>query len=443
MKSPNRKKPSRSYSIEEEITWLSLTGKNKVGGKPSSKRPATSPAKGAVHKRSAFGDITNAGVVNVKAIAKPEATKKVDSKKNKTKRHSLRLSKQVIKTKQDTSANVEKLSQITQDFFISSSQETSSSSASSVYESLPNSPATPTCFIEHKASPRRRALNFTDVDAENVNNINEAPEYAFTIFEYMRAREQSFPINENYMVEKQTEITPEMRSILVDWMVEVQENFELNHETLYLAVKLVDCYLQQVKIKKEKLQLIGATSLLIAAKFDERQAPYLDDFLYICDDAYNKQQMMQMERTLLKTIGFDINIPIAYRFLRRYAKCAKSSMEVLTLARYIMELSLQDISFIGKSASLMAASALWLAFKMKKTNFQWNDTLVYYSSHNEQDIIELAVQLNHMLSSRDTKLKTIFTKYSHSIFYQVAKTTCLSQVEINEETSRIQHFTQL
>uniref|UniRef100_F6ZID3 Uncharacterized protein n=1 Tax=Ciona intestinalis TaxID=7719 RepID=F6ZID3_CIOIN len=414
------------------------TAQNKVGGKPSSKRPATSPAKGAVHKRSAFGDITN-----VKAIAKPEATKKVDSKKNKTKRHSLRLSKQVIKTKQDTSANVEKLSQITQDFFISSftlligvytksitSQETSSSSASSVYESLPNSPATPTCFIEHKASPRRRALNFTDVDAENVNNINEAPEYAFTIFEYMRAREQSFPINENYMVEKQTEITPEMRSILVDWMVEVQENFELNHETLYLAVKLVDCYLQQVKIKKEKLQLIGATSLLIAAKFDERQAPYLDDFLYICDDAYNKQQMMQMERTLLKTIGFDINIPIAYRFLRRYAKCAKSSMEVLTLARYIMELSLQDISFIGKSASLMAASALWLAFKMKKTNFQWNDTLVYYSSHNEQDIIELAVQLNHMLSSRDTKLKTIFTKYSHSIFYQVAKTTCLSQVEI-------------
>jgi len=42
---------------------------------------------------------------------------------------------------------------------------------------------------------------------------------------------------------RQSEVTPSMRAVLVDWLVEVQENFELNHETLYLAVRLVDHYL--------------------------------------------------------------------------------------------------------------------------------------------------------------------------------------------------------
>lgn len=51
-------------------------------------------------------------------------------------------------------------------------------------------------------------------------------------------------------------------------MVEVQESFELNHETLYLAVKLVDLYLTKVTVGKETLQLLGAASLFIASKFD-------------------------------------------------------------------------------------------------------------------------------------------------------------------------------
>ena len=59
-----------------------------------------------------------------------------------------------------------------------------------------------------------------------------------------------------------------MRAILIDWLVEVQENFELFHETLYMAVKIVDRYLEQVEVKKEYLQLVGATSMLVAAKFE-------------------------------------------------------------------------------------------------------------------------------------------------------------------------------
>lgn len=59
-----------------------------------------------------------------------------------------------------------------------------------------------------------------------------------------------------------------MRTILVDWLIEVQENFELFHETLYLGVKLVDLYLARKEVKREYLQLVGATCMLIASKFE-------------------------------------------------------------------------------------------------------------------------------------------------------------------------------
>jgi len=67
---------------------------------------------------------------------------------------------------------------------------------------------------------------------------------------------------------QQPELSKWMRSLLVDWMVEVQESFELNHETLYLAVKIVDTYLSKEKVSKDSLQLLGAAALLIACKFD-------------------------------------------------------------------------------------------------------------------------------------------------------------------------------
>ena len=54
-----------------------------------------------------------------------------------------------------------------------------------------------------------------------------------------------------------------------------------------------------------------------------------------------------------------------------FLQCAKTNMKTLTLARYILELSLQHYEFVGKSQSMMAAATLWLAFKMNKSDSKW------------------------------------------------------------------------
>lgn len=108
-----------------------------------------------------------------------------------------------------------------------------------------------------------------DFDAENWSDSFGIPQYAMDIFNYLKERESNFPVGD--YIEKQVCLSRWMRSLLVDWMVAVQESFELNHETLYLAVKLVDLYLTKVTVGKETLQLLGAASLFIASKFDVRK----------------------------------------------------------------------------------------------------------------------------------------------------------------------------
>jgi len=93
--------------------------------------------------------------------------------------------------------------------------------------------------------------------------------------------------------------------------------------------------------------------------------------------------MLQWERDILKTLNYDINYPVAYRFLRRLAKvflklfdvinqiccCFKAAgitLETHTLARYICESTLQDYQFIGVRPSHIAAAAMYLTLRMKR-----------------------------------------------------------------------------
>ncbi|XP_012225048.1 G2/mitotic-specific cyclin-B3 [Linepithema humile] len=258
-----------------------------------------------------------------------------------------------------------------------------------------------------------------DFDIENWLDPFQVSMYAMDIFDYLKEREVQFPIGD-YM-ERQVCLSRWMRALLIDWMVEVQESFELNHETLYLAIKLVDLYLTKVTVGKETLQLLGASSLFIASKFDERIPPMVEDFLYICDGAYSQRELIRMEMNVLKVVNFDLGIPLSYRFLRRYARCAKVSMPTLTLARYILEYSLMDYSMITLSDSKLAAAALLLAMLMKDLG-GWNSTLEYYSGYKLDDIRDICNLLNETLHKKHKEtLMTVRNKYSHKIFFEVAK----------------------
>jgi len=88
-------------------------------------------------------------------------------------------------------------------------------------------------------------------------------------------------------------------------------------ETFFLTVRIIDSYLKQQIVLRNKLQLVGISSLWIAAKYHETyQVPKLTNLEHLCDNAYKSSDILSMEGSILATIGFDLLVePTAFTHL--------------------------------------------------------------------------------------------------------------------------------
>jgi len=161
----------------------------------------------------------------------------------------------------------------------------------------------------------------------------------------------------------QTGITEAMRVTVFDWMYEVGADFTMQTDTVYRACNIVDRYLslcppsfeeqraqhagestaschydsgvveeisapcmlnstnhshtslpavtpsQFNNIGQGNFQLLGITALYIIAKFDEMHAPTLDELCSTTDGACTVQEMICMEREILKVIDWKLVAP--------------------------------------------------------------------------------------------------------------------------------------
>merc|ERR1712168_682026 len=394
-------------------------------------------------KRAAFGDLTNAtnekssfskqvkkGLSNIVNLSRGASTANKSSEIN-AKKFKLAAATAVTSTTAKSRRECSKRKSDEADS-LPSSQETKikidvKEDDESEYESAEENVNDDTVVFgpktRHRYEPPSRLVpppGVEDYDLENWDDPNVCSEYAMDIFSYYKAREAQFRLPDYISI--QPEISKMMRAILVDWLVEVQESFELNHETLYTAVKILDSFMSKKVVQKEDLQLVGATACLIACKIDERIPPMVDDFLYVCDDAYSRDQLMKMERKMLSVVGFDLGYSLSYRFVRRYGRVCRVNMPVLTLARYILETALLEYKFnVEISESKLAASALVLAMTMKGIEDNWVNTLAFYSGYTPKDLEKMVKDLFEMLKQYPKEnLKTVRQKYSHRVFHEVA-----------------------
>ena len=443
MKSQRISLTSNQENAKESIVGKGSTTSSKVmasdrrKSNENAKRQADeSPNNAPTRKRSALGDMTNASELESNA-RKSKATCNAKSKAGKNANHqqstyqTRRRSKEASFVAKKNAENQEKTARLpTKKAASNITEGTKPAFTEEDLDDIVFSEAGSTSDggIENCASDRvlchaeNKEPVYNDIDTDTSDEFAVA-EYANEIFKNMKKQEELYALTA-YM-STQPKINANMRAILVDWLVEVQENFELYHETLYLAVKIVDHYLEKNNIERDQLQLLGATAVFLACKIEERHPPYLDDFLFICDDAYKKSDLIKMEIKVFAALGYCLAIPIPYRFLRRFAKASEVTMETLTLARYILETSLLEYDFVPVRASKMAAACLSLAMAMKDLN-EWTPTLVYYTGYTRKDLNELVVKLNVLISVQPKKnLKTVHSKYSHPVFFEVAKTPVL------------------
>jgi hypothetical protein len=162
--------------------------------------------------------------------------------------------------------------------------------------------------------------------------------------------------NEHYM-DNQNEIQWSMRSVLMDWMIQVHGRFNLLPETLFLAVNYIDRFLSCKVVSLGKLQLVGATALFVAAKYEEINCPSVQEIVYMVDNAYTVDEILKAERFMLSMLQFELGWPGPMSFLRRISKADEYDLDTRTMAKYFLEVMIMDERFVACPPSFASAGA--------------------------------------------------------------------------------------
>lgn len=273
--------------------------------------------------------------------------------------------------------------------------------------------------------------------------LSSSSSLSFSLMLEFLPRQDSSQIHD-YIV-TQPDLTARMRSILVDWLIEVHRKFELMPETLYLAINVVDRFLSLRTASRRELQLVGIGSMLIASKYEEIWAPevvnflqllwllpkvlflpnllgfwkwQVNDFVCISDNAYVKEQILVMEKTILEKLEWLLTVPTPYVFLVRYIKASVQSdkevcinfdsdskkfsdiasnfglicllfaiMQMENMVFFLAELGLTHYPIVTSyRPSVIAASAVYAARRTLDKSPFWTETLKHHTGYSEDQL---------------------------------------------------------
>ncbi|KAL2196361.1 cyclin-like protein [Corynascus similis CBS 632.67] len=281
---------------------------------------------------------------------------------------------------------------------------------------------------------------------EEAWDVSMVAEYGDEIFGYMRELEAQMLPNPHYM-DDQTEIQWSMRSVLMDWLVQVHHRFCLLPETLFLTVNYIDRFLSVKVVSLGKLQLVGATALFVAAKYEEINCPSVQEIVYMVDSGYSVDEILKAERFMLSMLHFELGWPGPMSFLRRISKADDYDLETRTLAKYFLEITIMDERFVSSPPSFLAAGAHCIS-RLFLGKGDWTLAHVHYSGYTLSQLkplIKLLFECCQFPAKHHSAVyeKYATQKYKHSSTFiegKIASGLTLSQLyagSVLQDTSSI------
>jgi cyclin B len=223
-------------------------------------------------------------------------------------------------------------------------------------------------------------------------------------------------------MDAQVDINCKMRAILVDWLVEVHQKYNLRSVTLFLTVNIIDRYLALAPVPRKRLQLVGVVALSIAAKFEEIQPPRLADYAYITDNAYTKNDVINMECVMLAMLDFRIVAPTVAHFLECFQCANRCDNMHQKVSWYLAELAFMDPRLTSKPPSLLAAASVLLSNELVGRSPRWPAGLVRHTRRTEIEVQSCAAELRSALAGAPANsLQAIRRKYTSQADHAVAK----------------------
>ena len=225
-------------------------------------------------------------------------------------------------------------------------------------------------------------------------------------------------------ISSQTDINIKMRAILVDWLIEMHDKFNFKSQTLFQTIWLIDTYLSIKFIKRSDFQLLGLGCMYISCKFHEIFYPILKDCVEITDGAYTKEDLLRIEKDILKTINYNVLPPSKDDFYNIIAKAFEFGEKQYYLGKFFMENSLIDYNMIKYPSSVIAVACSYIVMKFFKIeNYKkLYSTRIIYDKCPQKIIKDAARELCFLVKNlNNSEFKAIKKKYSSEKFYNVAQ----------------------
>ncbi|KAJ2919027.1 hypothetical protein MD484_g1465, partial [Candolleomyces efflorescens] len=266
--------------------------------------------------------------------------------------------------------------------------------------------AEPESSFEREPEPQEL---WDDLDADDWDDPLMVSEYVKDVVIYWKEIEQATLPDHNYM-NHQNEINWEHRGILVDWILQVHNRFNLLSESLFLTVNLIDRFLSLRPISLNKLQLVGLACFFIATKFEETCAPSVSEIVFLSDNQYSVPEVLKAEMYILKIVEWDLRCPGPMNWLRRGSKADECDGNARTVAKYFTEIACLERRLVGVVPSLIAAAALWLG-RLVVCKWDWTPNLEHYTTFSEEAIMPVAGIMMEYVCTTPIQHESVYTKY--------------------------------
>jgi hypothetical protein len=263
---------------------------------------------------------------------------------------------------------------------------------------------------ETRKSRRRKEQYVEDLQAE--------------IFDHCMRTEVKNLCKSHYFESVQTDVNEKMRAILVDWLVDVHAKFSLSHQTLFMAVNVLDRYLEVTPVPRTQLQLVGIAALFLASKYEEIYPPDLKEFVKCCDNTYTAQQILQVESQAIQLLEFNLVFSSCFHFFELFSQKINFEGPGYHLGLYLLYLSTLEFIMAKYRPSIIAMSAIYLSNKFLKLGM-WHADLPSVIGGTEQEIKICALDLFLLVQkARKSSLTAVPRKFS------VPKHHHISQIQV-------------
>lgn len=204
-------------------------------------------------------------------------------------------------------------------------------------------------------------------------------------------------INHQYML-TQENINIKMRSILIDWMIEVKQVWKLRHTTFFLACHYLDLYLTNNNIARHHLQLLGLACIAVASKVHEIQPRGMYDYIYMSADAYTMDNLLIMESELVDFFKYRLYQVTEYTFINIFTSQLNLSQEIKKKCIDDLYICITDLQLKKYKQYELVLGIFYIHLKIDNEK----QILDYISSINlsNQRLIEIEKDINNLKDQR-------------------------------------------